>query len=80
MKTCPIEDNLVRKLATLSDKLNTLSPRWVRSEEAREEIQQQRETLQVEIKQHRSKGHDGQRCPSFYLRRGLFPRRISAQV
>jgi hypothetical protein len=69
MKTCRVEDDLVRELATLSDKLNTLNPNWVRSEEAREKIQQRRETLQVEIKRHRAKGHDGQRCPSFDSRK-----------
>jgi len=69
VKTCHIEDHLVRELSTLNEKLNTLSPGWVRSEEAREEIQKRRETLQTEIKHHRSKGHDGKRCPSFNLRK-----------
>ncbi len=76
MKTCRVDDNLVRELSALSNKLNTLSPAWVRSEEEREEIQHQRETLQAEIKHHRSKGHEGKPCPSFNLRRaGFYPSR-----
>lgn len=62
---CSIQDDLVSELAALSTKLNTLSPNWVRSEQAREEIQQRREALQIELKRHRAKGHDGQRCPGF---------------
>ena len=69
MTTCRVESDLVRELAMLSNKLNTLSPSWVRNEESREEIQQRREALQVEIKQHRKKGHDGKSCPSFDARR-----------
>jgi hypothetical protein len=65
MKTCRVDENLVRELTTLSNKLNMLSPTWVRSEEERKEIQERREMLQAEIKQHRLKGHDGKRCPSF---------------
>jgi hypothetical protein len=65
MKTCRVEDGLVRELTTLSDKLNALSPNWVHSEKARGEIQERRETLQAEIKLHRSKGHDGKPCPAF---------------
>ena len=68
MKTCRVEDNLVRELAVLSNKLNTLSPNWVRDELERELIQERRETLQVEIKRHRKKGHDGKGCPSFVSR------------
>lgn len=69
METCRIDVDLVRELAALSNKLNTLSPTWVRSAEEREEIQQRREVLQVEIKQHRKKGHDGKPCPAFGLHR-----------
>lgn len=71
MKTCRVEADLVRELTTLSDKLNTLSPSWVHSEQGREEIQHRRETLQAELKRHRSKGHDGKRCPSFDLHRAI---------
>ncbi len=69
MKTCRVEDDLVRELGTLSNQLNTLSSTWVHDEHEREEIQKRREILQAEIKQHRSKGHDGKRCPSFDARR-----------
>lgn len=69
MKTCRVENDLVRELAALSDKLNMLSPTWVRSEEEREEIQQRRDALHIEIKQHRKKGHDGKSCPSFESRK-----------
>jgi len=69
MKTCRVEADLVRELTALSNKLNTLSPSWVHSEQAREQIQERRQVLQAEIKQHRSKGHAGKRCPSFDLRR-----------
>ncbi len=62
---CRIQDDLVSELTALSSKLNTPRPNWVRSEQAREEIQQRRETLQIELKQHRKKGHDGNRCPWF---------------
>jgi hypothetical protein len=77
MKTCRVEDNLVRELTTLSNKLNRLSPTWVRSEKAPGEIQERREVLQAEIKHHRAKGHDGNRCLSFDSRRAgaLSPRR-----
>src|SRR5215471_13141527 len=62
---CHIHDGLVQELSILNSKLNSLSPHWVRSEQAREEVQEQRETLQAELKEHRRKGHDGKRCPSF---------------
>jgi hypothetical protein len=42
----------------------TLSPALLQSEEAREEVQQQREKLYVEIKRHRAKGHQGKPCPA----------------
>jgi hypothetical protein len=65
MKRCRVQDDLVGQLDALNSKLNTLSPSWVHSEQEREEIQQRRETLQVELKQHRKKGHNGTRCPWF---------------
>lgn len=42
MKTCPVEDDLVRELATLSDQLNTLRPVWVKSEKARRDTGKER--------------------------------------
>jgi len=66
--SCRVQADLISQLTVLNSKLNALSPHWVRSEQKREEIQQQRQTLQVELKQHRTKGHDGNRCPSFERR------------
>ena len=63
-KKCPVKDDLVRQLVALNNKLNTLSPDLVHGEQAREEIQQQRESLYIEIKRHRAKGHDGKPCPA----------------
>jgi hypothetical protein len=60
---CAVKDNLVNQLILLNDKLNALNPGWERNEKAREEIQLRREVLYLEIKQHRKKGHNGQRCP-----------------
>jgi hypothetical protein len=62
---CRIQDDLVSELTSLSNKLNTLSPNWVHDEQERKDIQERREALQIEIKRHRTKGHDGKRCPSF---------------
>jgi hypothetical protein len=62
-KTCPVKDSLVNQLIALNGKLNTLSPNVVRNEQKREEIQAQRESLYLEIKQHRKKGHEGKPCP-----------------
>ena len=61
---CPVKDDLVNQLIALNDKLNTLSPALLHSEQAREEVQQQRENLYVEIKRHRAKGHQGKPCPA----------------
>ena len=61
---CPVKDDLVNQLIALNDKLNTLSPALLHSAQAREEVQQQRETLYVEIKRHRAKGHQGKPCPA----------------
>jgi hypothetical protein len=61
---CQVKDDLVNQLIALNDKLNTLSPGLLHSEQAREEVQQQRENLYVEIKRHRAKGHQGKPCPT----------------
>ncbi len=61
---CKVKDDLVAQLMALNDKLNTLSPAVLRSEQAREGVQQQREGLYVELKRHRAKGHRGKPCPS----------------
>ena len=61
---CQVKDDLVNQLIALNDKLNTLSPGLLRSAQAREEVQQQRENLYTEIKRHRAKGHEGKPCPA----------------
>ena len=63
-KKCRVKDNLVNQLIALNNKLNTLSPAWLRSQQARAVVQEQRESLYVEIKQHRAKGHEGKSCPA----------------
>jgi hypothetical protein len=65
-KSCKVKDALVKQLIALNDKLNTLSPGLVHGDQARAEIQEQRESLQVEIKHHRAKGHDGKPCPAAF--------------
>lgn len=54
---CKVKDGLVNQLVTLNNKLNTLSPALLRSEQARADVQERRERLYVEIKRHRAKGH-----------------------
>jgi hypothetical protein len=61
---CKVKDDLVNQLITLNNKLNTLSPDLLHSERARAEVQERRESLYVEIKQHRAKGHEGKPCPA----------------
>ena len=61
---CKVKDDLVNQLITLNNKLNTLSPDLLHSEQARAEVQERRESLYVEIKQHRAKGHEGKPCPA----------------
>ncbi len=68
---CKVKDDLVNQLIALNAKLNTLSPALVRSEQAKGEVQQQREELYVEIRRHRAKGHRGKPCPSVQR---FFPR------
>jgi hypothetical protein len=36
----------------------------VHSPQARAEVQERRETLHVDIKRHRAKGHEGKPCPA----------------
>jgi hypothetical protein len=61
---CKVKDDLVNQLIALNNKLNTLSPDLLHSEQARAEVQERRESLYVEIKQHRAKGHEGKPCPA----------------
>ena len=61
---CNVKDDLVNQLITLNNKLNTLSPALLHSEQARAEVQERRESLYVEIKRHRAKGHEGKPCPA----------------
>ena len=66
---CRVKDDLVNQLVALNSKLNTLSPSLLRSEQARAEVQERRESLFVEIKLHRKKGHDGKPCPAVQRQR-----------
>ena len=63
-KKCRVKDDLVNQLIALNNKLNILSPDLLHSEQGRAEVQERRESLYVEIKRHRAKGHKGQPCPS----------------
>ena len=62
--TCKVKDDLVNQLITLNNKLNTLSPALLQSQQAQEEVQERRESLYVEIRRHRAKGHAGKPCPA----------------
>jgi hypothetical protein len=61
---CHVKDDLVNQLIALNNKLNTLSPTLLHSEQARAEVQERRESLYAEIKRHRAKGHEGKPCPA----------------
>ena len=61
---CKVKDDLVNQLIALNDKLNTLSPALLHSQQARTEVQERRESLYAEIKRHRAKGHEGKPCPA----------------
>ena len=61
---CKVKDDLVNQVIALNNKLNTLSPAFLHGEQAREEVQERRETLYLEIKRHRAKGHKGKPCPA----------------
>ena len=63
-KTCKVKDALVKELVALNGKLDNLSPALIRGDQARAEVQERRESLQVEIRHHRAKGHDGKPCPA----------------
>ena len=61
---CKVKDDLVNQLIVLNDKLNTLSPALLHSQQARAVVQERRESLYVELKRHRAKGHEGKPCPA----------------
>ena len=61
---CKVKDDLVNQLITLNNNLNTLSPAWLHSQQARAVVQERRESLYVELKRHRAKGHEGRPCPA----------------
>ena len=61
---CNVKDDLVNLLIALNNKLNTLSPAFLHSEQARAKVQERRESLYVEIRHHRAKGHEGKPCPA----------------
>ena len=61
---CKVKDGLVNQLIALNNRLNTLSPALLHGEQARAEVQERRESLYVEIKRHRAKGHEGKPCPA----------------
>jgi hypothetical protein len=61
---CKVKDDLVNQVIALNSNLNTLSPAFLHGEQARAEVQERRETLYIEIKRHRAKGHEGKPCPA----------------
>jgi hypothetical protein len=61
---CKVKGDLVNQLITLNNNLNTLSPAWLHSQQARAVVQERRESLYVELKRHRAKGHEGKPCPA----------------
>jgi hypothetical protein len=61
---CKVKDDLVSQLNALNNKLNTLSTAFLHSRQARAEVQERRESLYVDIKRHRAKGHEGKPCPA----------------
>lgn len=63
LKTCSVKDRLESQLIALNGKVDRLSPHWVADENARVEIQAQREILRTEITRHLKKGHEGKPCP-----------------
>jgi hypothetical protein len=71
-KMCKVKDDLVNQLIALNNKLNTLSPDLLHSEQARAEVQERRESLYVEIKRHRKIGHEGKHCPAVEHLKGRY--------
>jgi len=61
---CKVKDDLVNQLIALNNKLNTLSTAFLHGQQARADVQERRETLYVDIKRHRAKGHEGKPCPA----------------
>jgi hypothetical protein len=61
---CKVKDDLVNQVIALNNKLNTLSPAFLHGEQARAQVQEHRETVYLEIKRHRAKGHEGKPCPA----------------
>lgn len=69
MRTCRVEEKLVREISAMNGQLNSLNPAWVSDEAERLEIQAKRDELSAELKHHHLKGHGGRRCPAFAPRR-----------
>ena len=61
---CKVKDDLVNQLIALNNNLNALSTVFLHSQQARAEVQERRESLYVDIKRHRAKGHEGKPCPA----------------
>jgi hypothetical protein len=61
---CKVKDGLVNQLIALNNKVNTLSPALLHSEQARAAVQERRQELYAEIKLHRARGHNGKPCPA----------------
>ena len=61
---CKVKDDLVNQLIALNNKLNTLSTAFLHGQQARAEVKERRESLYVDIKRHRAKGHEGKPCPA----------------
>jgi hypothetical protein len=54
-KNCEVKDNLVNQLIALNNKVNTLSPGLLHSEQARAEVEEKREGLYLGNQAHREK-------------------------
>jgi len=61
---CQVKDDLVSQLIALNNKLDLLSPDLVLGDKERAEVQERRESLYAEIKNHREKGQEGKQCPA----------------
>lgn len=72
MRTCRVEEKLVREILAMNGQLNSLSPTWVRDEDERNLIQTKRDELSAELRHHHAKGHGGKRCPARDSRKGSF--------
>lgn len=68
MSVCQVEEKLVLQISLMNGQLNSLSPTWLRDDDERQVVKEKRDILAAELKRHRTKGHDGKRCPSLEVR------------